>query len=241
LKTVVLSAILDSDDDDGEELPDAPSPVDDIQRTAPKVASAQDERPVETTSPVIISDETSKIVEIQSLTPTPGVAKQENESGFSASSFKEAVFSPKALPSDDTTSSPAQPAKPLNIKKDTTLPKTSNNRSTQGKDYQPDTESLPSPGKLGASSPLLGKKAATPNKATREISQRSEEASQVTNIPSSPPQRDSEVFFEAKKNQTPSVSFPVTEALQNRDVLMAELKTMKIVSPVPPFSTMTSC
>jgi hypothetical protein len=78
----------------------------------------------------------------------------------------------------------------------------------------------------------------TQARAVPQTTSRTDDSSQATDIPSSPPQPMRRESFAAKKKESPPASFIVPEALQSKDVLMAELKAMKIVSlPVLSFST----
>ena len=57
------------------------------------------------------------------------------------------------------------------------------------------------------------------------------ESSPATNFPFPSPARIKVNPFQAKRKESPSISFTAPEVSQNKDVLMAELKAMKIVSP----------
>jgi hypothetical protein len=54
--------------------------------------------------------------------------------------------------------------------------------------------------------------------------------SQAINVPSSSSESVEGASFKAKRKESPSPSFTPREATQSKDILMAELKVMKIVS-----------
>jgi hypothetical protein len=60
----------------------------------------------------------------------------------------------------------------------------------------------------------------------------SEASSQGTDIPSSPLDPIKGTSFKAKRKESPNASFTAPKASPTKDVVMAELKAMKIVSPL---------
>jgi hypothetical protein len=119
------------------------------------------------------------------------------------------------MASSDITSSISM--EPSAKKHRATKPLGSMEQSVQGTEFQQATELPSSPTDVQA-------------RAMLRTSLTTEESSQATNTPPSPPQLMRRESYAAKKRESPPASFIVPEALQSKDVLMAELKAMKIVS-----------
>jgi hypothetical protein len=84
--------------------------------------------------------------------------------------------------------------------------------------------------------PLLKEEAAEPDALTQsELTPSPSQAamaklSQAINVPSSSSESAEGASLKMKRKESPSASFTAPEATQSKDILMAELKTMKIVS-----------
>lgn len=233
-KTTTRSAIPDSDDDEDDKIPDAPGLNGDTQQPASNAASAPEVSLPTEKSPTMVEDGMLKISEIPSSPPKLGIRGQgqEKEAETSTTSVKEANHELQAPGCKETTSSLAEVDKgrPLK-KKETTLPNAQTVHSTQG---QRATE-LPSLPQTEATRDLREGWLQEAAASAHTSEQHKGEVTKFTNTLSSPLQSSNyPSSFEVKIQQSPTASFAALEVSQNKDVLMAELKAMKIVSQAPP-------
>jgi hypothetical protein len=182
----------------------------------------------------MVEDGKLKISEIPPSPPKLGIRGQEPEkkAAASATSFKEANHELQAPGCKETTSSLAEVDKGRPLKrKETTLPSAQKIHSTQVQ--------------RAAEFPSLPQTEATPDlregwlqeaaASAHTSKQHKGEVTKFTNTPSSPLQSSNyPSSIEFKIQQSPTASFAALEVSQNKDVLMAELKAMKIVSQAPP-------
>lgn len=216
-----FTAIPDSDDEEDDE-PDAQvlglsqSPAIDTQLPAFPHQTFRDEG-------------TPKAATFQSASNVP-IEEQRQRGGdttttASLAALRGAESPPVTIASSDITSSISMAAmEPPSKKHVATQPLASMEQSIHGTEVQQATE-LPS---------ALTDVQARAMPRTTSIT---EESSQATDTPSSPLQLMRRESYAAKKRESRAASFIVPEALQSKDVLMAELKAMKIVSsPMLPLS-----
>lgn len=144
---------------------------------------------------------------------------QRGEDTTTAASLAALESPPVTIASSDITSSISMATMEPHLKKHVaTQPRASMEQSIQGTEVQRATE-LPS-SLTDVQARAMGR--------TTSIT---EESSQTTDTSSSSPQLTRRESYAAKKRESPPASFVVPDALQSKDVLMAELKAMKIVSP----------
>jgi hypothetical protein len=232
-----IRAIPDSDDDEDCELPDAPSIQEHITRVP-----ASSPSPARETSPTIIKlavteEKLPKAVVPSAPGPILGTAQQgQIEVVASASSCKEKSPEPDGSASAKTPPSPAKrfnfkalalhrPTPSVDMRSKNVLDDFSTNALTLGAEDQlsPQPQSSPPAAQL-------------PNEPTVKSSEQvpvsiMEESSQATDIASSPLKPLQGGSIKAKRKESPTGSSTAPEAPQSKDVLMAELKAIKIVSP----------
>ncbi len=210
-----FTTVPDSDDEEGEE-PDAQvlvlsqSPASDIQMPAFPHQTFREEG-----APKAATFQSASKVTIEEQ----GQRGEDTATTASLAALKGANSPTVKIASSDITSSISMAAmEPPGKKHAATQPLASMEQSIQGTEVQQATE-LPS---------SLTDVQARAMPRTTSITERS---SQATDIPSSPPQVIRRESYTTKKRESPPASFIVPEALQSKDILMAELKAMKIVSP----------
>jgi hypothetical protein len=234
----IIRAIPDSDDDDDDELPDAPSVQEHITRVPASSPSPARETPPTITKPTVTEEKLPKAVETSAPRPKLGTAQQgqEKEVVASASSCKGKSLEPEGPESAETTSSPAErfnfkapalhrPTPSVNMRSRIVLD-----------DFSTDAFSLGTEDQLPPRAPSSPPAAQLPNQPTIKSSEQAnapitEESPQATDIASSPLKPLQGGFVKAKRKGSPTGSSTTPEAPQSKDVLMAELKTIKIVSP----------
>jgi hypothetical protein len=235
-----IRAIPDSDDGEDDELPDAPSIQEHITRVPASSPSPARETPPTITKPTVTEEKLPKAVETSAPGPKLGTAQQgqekEKEVVASASSCKGKSLEPEGLSSAETTSSPA---KRFNFKAPALhrpTPSVNMRSRIVLDDFSTDAFSLGTEDQLPPQAPSSPPAAQLPNEPTIKSSEQAtapitEESSQATDIASSPLKPLQGGFVKAKRKGSPTGSSTTPEAPQSKDVLMAELKTIKIVSP----------
>lgn len=234
MKTITRLAIPDSDDDEDGELPDPPGLDGDVQQLASNAASAPEgSLPTDKLS-TIVEDGIIQTSEIPSSPPKLGIGGQgqENKAAASTTSVKDANHELQAPGCKETTSSPAEVDQAQPLKKETALPSAPLEHPTEGQRAKELPFSLPQTEATSDVQEGWSQEAAA---SVHTSEQHKKEVTQFTNTLSSPLQASNySSSFEVKIQQSPTASFTAPEVSQNKDVLLAELKAMKIVGQISP-------
>ena len=233
-----IRAIPDSDDDEDGELPDAPSIQEHITRVPASSPSPARETPPTITKPAVTEEKLPKAGKTSAPGPKLGTAQQGQEKKVvaSASSCKEKSPEPDGPSFAET---PPSPAKRFNFKAPA-LHRPTPSVDMRSKNVLDDFSTNPFPlgteDQLSPQPPSSPPAAQLPNEPTVKSSEQApvsimEELSQATDIASSPLKPLQGGSIKAKRKESPTGSSTATEAPQSKDVLMAELKAIKIVSP----------
>jgi hypothetical protein len=233
-----IRSIPDSDDDEDGELPDTPSIEEHITRVPASSPSPARETTPTITKPAVTEEKLPKAVETSAPGPKLGTAQQgqEKEVVASASSCKEKSPEPDGPASAET---PPSPAKRFNFKAPALYrPASSVNMRSRSvlDDFSTNAFPLGTEDQLPPQPPSSPPAAQLPNEPTIKSSEQAtvpimEESSQATDIGSSPLKPLQGGSIKAKRKESPTGSSAANEAPQSKDVLMAELKAIKIVSP----------
>jgi hypothetical protein len=235
-----IRAIPDSDDDEDCELPDAPSIQEHITRVPASSPSPARETPPSITKPAVTEEKLPKAVVTSAPGPKLGTAQQgqEKEKEFvaSASPCKDKSPEPDGPASVET---PPSPAKRFNSKAPTLhrpTPSVDMRSKNVLDDFSTNAFPLGAEDQLSPQPPSSPPAAQVPNEPTVKSSEQAtvsiiEEPSQATDIASSPLKPLQGGSIKAKRKESPTGSSTTPEAPQSQDVLMAELKAIKIVSP----------
>ncbi len=210
-----FTAVPDSDDEEDDE-PDA-------QVLGSSQPPALDTQPLDFPNQTLGVGGTAKAATFYSASKVAidelGQRGEDTTTVASLAALKGAESLPVTISSSDSTSSISMAAmEPPSKKHVAPQPHASIEQSIQRTEPQEATELAYSPTDVQA-------------RAMPRTTLTTEESSQATDTPSSPPQLMRRESYTAKKRESPPASFIVPEALQSKVVLMAELRAMKIVSP----------
>jgi hypothetical protein len=232
-----IRAIPDSDDDEDGELPDAQSIQEHITRVPASTPSPARETPPTITKPAATEEKLPKAVETSAPGPKLGTAQQgqEKEVVASASSCKEKSPEPDGSASAET---PPSPAKRFNFKTPALhrhTPSVDMRLKNDLDDFSTNAFPLGTEDQLSPQPPSSPPAAQLPNEPAVKSSKQAtvsimEEPSQATDTASSPLKPLQGGSIKAKRKESPTGSSTAPEAPQSQDVLMAELKAIKIVS-----------
>ena len=220
-----ITAIPDSDDDEDDEPPDVPAMQNgDMQITPSNSYSAKDSMLLAATKPAAMEGVFEGHPTLGEVSKAATLKQRQRREVVTFPQSSSHGNSEKGnTTSHEVSSSPTKAAIAPPTKKN------SGARSTAKDEFAED--------KVAAEPTSSPPKSQEPTRSNVKILERpvastKEESSQASDIPSSPLGPIKGGSFKTKRKESPSASFPAPEASQTKDVVMAELKAMKIVSPL---------
>ncbi|KAE9378775.1 Swi5-domain-containing protein [Stipitochalara longipes BDJ] len=222
LKSII--AIPDSDEDEDNELPDAPGIQQrDFREPASNLSSTEDALLFSTTKPAATKRTSATSAEVQEV----AIAVKGHQKELTASSIPIGDGNPEK----DDSSSLEPSSSPVKADMAPPAKKNAGAKHSPAKNQSPQSTKPQLAAEL-TSSPLESQATDKPHKNSFEqpVASTTEASSQATDIPSSPLRMIKGRSFKNKRKESPTASSTAPEASQPKDLVMAELKAMKIAS-----------
>jgi hypothetical protein len=221
----VINTIPDSDDDEDDELPDAPEiQHGDTQIPASNLYHTKDSMLLTATKPTG-TEEVSEGQTAFGEVSQPAIRKQEQERKV-ATSPSNSNSEKGNRTSLETSSSPVKTAMAPPTRKNAGARSTAKRQTPQPAEDITAVEPTSSPPKSQEATKVHVKS------LEQSLASTTDESSQASDMLSSPLEPTKGESFKAKRKESPNASFTAPAASQTTDIVMAELKAMKIVSPL---------